>query len=153
MFTPPRRAALPIFTNKDSKPHAGSTVAVLAAFTQQQHSIPQFVAHYPRRWGRGNCDRRRSRRRAILRRNGDPRAVAALLIASLLVVTVTTWPRLALRSNGSASDPADDRTDCGSTPAAQCSANDPTSDPTKDGTAYRILCGRILHRRGNGNRQ
>jgi hypothetical protein len=34
MFTPPSRAALPIFTDKDSKPHAGATVAVLAAFTQ-----------------------------------------------------------------------------------------------------------------------
>ena len=34
MFPPPRRAALPIFPNKDSKPHAGATVAVLAAFTQ-----------------------------------------------------------------------------------------------------------------------
>ena len=33
MFTPPCRAALPIFTDKDSKPHAGATVAVLAAFT------------------------------------------------------------------------------------------------------------------------
>jgi hypothetical protein len=34
MFTPPCRAALAIFTDKDSEPYAGSTVAVLAAFTQ-----------------------------------------------------------------------------------------------------------------------
>jgi hypothetical protein len=33
MFTPPSRAALPILTDKDSKPHASATVAVLAAFT------------------------------------------------------------------------------------------------------------------------
>ena len=31
MLTPPSRAALPIFTDEDSKPHAGATVAVLAA--------------------------------------------------------------------------------------------------------------------------
>ena len=60
MFPPPCRPALPIFTDEDTKPHAGATVAVLATFTQQQHSIPQFVAHYPRRWWWGDRDRRRS---------------------------------------------------------------------------------------------
>jgi hypothetical protein len=34
VFTPPSRAALPIFTDDDSKPHAGSTVAVLATLAQ-----------------------------------------------------------------------------------------------------------------------
>ncbi len=127
MFTPPCRAALPIFTDEDSKPHAGATVAVVAALAQLQHAITQFVAHYPRRWWRG--DRRRSRRRAILRRNGDPRSVATLLIASLLVITIAPWPRLALRSDGRAGDPAHDRADCGPAPAAQCSANDPPVTP------------------------
>src|SRR5262249_39613966 len=99
MFTSPGRAALPIFTNNDSKPDAGTTLAILATLTQFQHAITQFVAYYPSR--RSNRDRGRSRRRAILGRNHDPRSVATLLIASLLVVTVATRPRLALRSNGS----------------------------------------------------
>src|SRR6266404_8007991 len=120
MFTAPSRAALPIFTDEDSKPHAGATVAVLAAFTQLQHALTQFVAHYSTWRRRSNLDRFRSRR-AILRRNHDPRTVSTLLIASLLVVTVAAWPRLALRSNGSAGGPADDRADCSPAPAAHCS--------------------------------
>ena len=36
---PPSRAALPVFTDDDSKPHAGATVAVLAARAQLQHAI------------------------------------------------------------------------------------------------------------------
>jgi hypothetical protein len=151
MITPPTRAALPVFTDEDSKPHAGATIAVLAALAQLQHAITQFVAHYPRRWWWRNRDRRRSRRRAILRRNCDPRSVATLLIASLLVVTIAARPRLALRSNGSAGDPADDGADCGPAPAAQYPANDPPSDPAENGAAHWVLCGRILHRRGNGN--
>ena len=39
MITPPSRAALPVFTDDDSKPHAGATVAVLAALAQLQHAI------------------------------------------------------------------------------------------------------------------
>ena len=150
MITPPTRAALPVFTEEDSKPHAGATIAVLAALAQLQHAITQFVAYYSSPWWRGNLDRRRSRRRAILRRNGDP-SVATLLIASLLVVTVAARPGLALRSNGSAGDPADDGADCGPAPAAQYPANDPPSDPAENGAAHWVLCGRILHRRGNGN--
>ena len=74
MFTPPSRAALPIFTDEDSKPHAGATVAVFAALTQFQ-----FVADYPTPWWRrSNLDRGRSRWGAILRRNHDPRSVATL---------------------------------------------------------------------------
>ena len=129
MITPPTRAALPVFTDEDSKPHAGATIAVLAALAQLQHAITQFVAYYSSPWWRGNLDRCRSRRSAILRRNGDPRSVATLLIASLLVVTVAARPGLALRSNGSAGDPAE------------------------NGAAHWVLCGRILHRRGNDNRQ
>jgi hypothetical protein len=62
MFAPPGRAAFPIFTNNDSKPDAGTTLAILATLTQFQHTITQFVAHYPsprwRRWS--NLDRGRS---------------------------------------------------------------------------------------------
>jgi hypothetical protein len=47
MFTPPGRAALPIFTDNDPKPHAGATIAVLATLTEVQHALTQFVAHYP----------------------------------------------------------------------------------------------------------
>jgi hypothetical protein len=39
MFTPPGRAALPILTDNDTKPHSGTTVAVLAALTQLQHAL------------------------------------------------------------------------------------------------------------------
>jgi hypothetical protein len=120
---PPGRAALPIFADNDSKPHTGTTFAVLTTLAQFQHSIAQFVAYYPRRWWRrrSNRDRGRNRRRTILRRNHNPRSVATLLVASLLVVTVAAGPRLALRSNGSTSGPADDRADCSPAPAAHCS--------------------------------
>ena len=153
IFTPPSRAALPIFTDNDSQPHAGATVAVLAALTQLQHAITQFVAYYPGSWWRrrSNLDRGRSRRRAILRRNHDPRSVVTLLVATTLVVTVAARPRLALRSNGSASGPADDRTDRSATTAAQCSAYDRPGRTAENCAAQRILCGRILHRRGDGN--
>jgi hypothetical protein len=153
MFTAPSRAALPIFTDEDSKPHAGATVAVFAALTQFQHPILQFVADYPTPWWRrSNLDRGRSRWGAILRRNHDPRSVATLLIATLLVVTVAARPRLALRSNGSASGPADDRADCSPAPAAHRSTQDCPGSTAEDCAAYWILCGRILHRRGDGNR-
>jgi hypothetical protein len=123
MFAPPSRASLPIFTDKDSKPHTGATVTIFATLTQLQHAITQFVAHYSScRWGRrSNRDRGRGRRRAILWRNHNPRSVATLLVATLLVITVAAWPRLPLRSNGSASGPADDGADCSAAPTAQCS--------------------------------
>ena len=122
MFTPPSRASLPIFTDEDTKPNARATVAVLATLTQLQHAITQFVAYHPSPWWRrSNLDRGPSRRRAILRRNHDPRSVSTLLVATLLVVTITARPRLALRGNGSASGTADDRADCGPAPAAHCS--------------------------------
>src|SRR5436305_6427584 len=74
MFTPPGRAALPIFTDNDSKPHAGPTLAILATLTQFQHAITQFV-YSSARWRRwSNLDRGRSRRRTILRRNHNPRS-------------------------------------------------------------------------------
>jgi hypothetical protein len=124
IFTPPSRAAFPIFTDDDSKPHAGATVAVLTALTQFQHAIAQFVAYYPsprwRCWG--NRDRGCSRRRAILRRNHDPSTIGPRLVTTLLVITVAARPWLALRSDGSASGPADDRADRSPAPAAHCSA-------------------------------
>jgi hypothetical protein len=87
----------------------------------------------------------------MLRRNHAPRSVATLLIATPLVIAVAARPRLPLRSNGSASDPADDRSDCSPAPAAQRSADDPTGDPAKNCAAHRILCGCILHWRGDRN--
>src|SRR6266545_4381967 len=36
MFTTPRRATLPIFTNYDSKPDTGTTLAIFATLTQCQ---------------------------------------------------------------------------------------------------------------------
>lgn len=123
MFTTPRRATLPIFTNYDSKPDTGTTLAIFATLTQFQHAITQFVAHYPssRRGRCRNLDRGCSRRRAILRRNHNPRSVATLLVATLLVVTVAAWPWLALRSDGSASSPANNGADCSPAPTTQCS--------------------------------
>jgi hypothetical protein len=46
----------------------------------------------------------------------------------MLVVTIAARPRLTLRSDGSASGPADCRADCGPATAAQCSADDAPSD-------------------------
>ena len=152
MFTPPRRAALPIFTDDNSKSYAGATIAVLAAFSQLHHAITQFIAHHPRRRWRSNRDRRRSWRRAILRRNGDP-AVATLLITSLLIVAVAARPRLTLCSNGSPSHPSNDSTYGGPAPAAQRSAYDRAGSTAEEGAADRVLRGSFLHRRGNGNRK
>src|SRR5262249_7291948 len=120
MFTTPRRAALPIFTNNDAKPHTGTTLAIFATLTQFQHAIAQFVAYDPSsRRRRRNRDRGCSRRRAILRRHHDPCSVATLLVTSLLVVTVAAWTR---PRNGSAGRPATDRRIAGPAPAVQCSA-------------------------------
>jgi hypothetical protein len=60
---------------------------------------------------------------------------------------------LALRSNGSAGDPADNGADCGPAPAAQYPDNNPSSDPAKDCPTDWILCGRIPRRRGDCNGQ
>jgi hypothetical protein len=97
MFTPPGRSAFPIFTNDDSKPYTGATIAVLTTLAQLQHAVTQFVAHYPSPWGRrwSDGDRRGTRRRAILRRHHNPCSVATLVITSLLVVTVAAWTPVA----------------------------------------------------------
>jgi hypothetical protein len=122
MFTSPGRSAFPIFTNDDTKPYTGATIAVLTTLAQLQHAVTQLVAHYARSWRWSNCDRGSLRRRTVLRRHHDPRSVAALLVASLLVVTVAAWPWLPLRGNGSARGSADNCADCGPAPAVQCSA-------------------------------
>jgi hypothetical protein len=57
MFAPPVGATLPIFADKNSKAHAGATVAVLAPFAEPQHPVTKLVA----------CDRRRRWRNAPLR--------------------------------------------------------------------------------------
>jgi len=97
MVTPPSCAALPIFTDDDTKPHARATVAVLAPFAQLEHAITQFVTHDPsvrRRWS--NRDWRLSLRRAILWRDDDPRSVATLRVATVLVIAVAPCSRLPL---------------------------------------------------------
>jgi hypothetical protein len=125
MFAAPSRSPLPIFTDNDSQPHAGAPVTILAALAQSQHALAQFVAHHPSRWWRrrsNNPYRRRSRCRAIFRRDHDPRSIGTLLVATLLVVTIAARPRLALRSDGGACGPADDRANRSPAPPAQCSA-------------------------------
>src|SRR5215467_1419732 len=48
--------------------------------------------------------------RAILRRNSEPRSVGLLLITSILVIMVTTRPRLPFCTDSETSGPTDDRT-------------------------------------------
>jgi hypothetical protein len=110
MLTPPSRAPLSILTDNDPKPHTGATVALIAPFTQLQHAVAQFISSSPW-WWLSSRHRSRSRRPAILGRNHNPRSIASLLVARLLVVTITARPRLALRSNGSPSRAADNRPD------------------------------------------
>src|SRR5947208_16334339 len=110
MLTPPSGAARPIFADHNSEPHAGATVAIIAALTQPQHAITQFIARYASpSWLRGNFDRGGSRRRAIFRRNHNPRFVPALLVTTLIVVIVAARPRLPQCSNDGASRTAHDR--------------------------------------------
>jgi hypothetical protein len=122
VLTPPSRAARPIFTDHNSEPHAGATVAIIAALTQLQHAITQFIARYASpSWLRGNFDRGGSRRRAIFRRNHNPRSFPTLLVTTLIVVIVAARPWLALCSNDCASRTADDRANGCPAPTAQCS--------------------------------
>ena len=51
--------------------------------------------------------------------------------AVVLAITIAPWPSLALRSDGSAGDPAHDRADCGPAPAAQYPANHPPVTPPR----------------------
>jgi hypothetical protein len=81
-----------------------------------------------------------------LRRNGDPRSVATLLITSLLIVSVATRPRLALRTNGSASHPANDSAHSGPAPAAQRSAYDRAASTAEERAPHGVLRGCFLNR-------
>jgi hypothetical protein len=58
---------------------------------------------------------------------------------------------LALRGDGGAGRPADDRPDRSALPAAYCSAQDCPGRPAEDRAAQRVLRGRVLNRRGNGD--
>jgi hypothetical protein len=110
MFVSPSCASLAIFADKNSKTHAGATVTVLASPTIFHQSIAQFIL-MSRRW---RSDRNGLRRRAgtILWGDNEPSSVRPLLITSILVISVTTGPRLALCRDGSASYTADDCTSC-----------------------------------------
>jgi hypothetical protein len=57
MFTTPRRATLPIFTNYDSKPDTGTTLAIFATLTQFQ-TCEQTLALVVR--GLPECEQRGS---------------------------------------------------------------------------------------------
>jgi hypothetical protein len=73
----------------------------------------------------------RRRDRTILRRNSEPRSVGLLLITSILVITVTTRPRLPFCADGGTSGTTDNRTNGRSTATAQYPANDgPVAPPT-----------------------
>jgi hypothetical protein len=118
MITPPSRTALAILTYNDSKPHTGAAVTIIARLAQLQHAVAQFIASSPW-WRLSSRHRSRSRRPAILGRNHNPRSIAPLLVARLLVVTITARPRLALRSNGSPRRAADNCPDGRSASAIQ----------------------------------
>jgi hypothetical protein len=97
VFTPPRGAALPIFTDNDAKPDASAPITIIATLTQLQHALTQFVASYPASpgWRWSNRDGGSGLRSAILRRNNDPRSIATLLIATLLIIAIAPGPRFA----------------------------------------------------------
>ena len=94
MFTAPGCASLAIFADENSKPHACTAVAIIAARTKFHQAVGQFVVVSRRGWW-DNGDRV-SGSRTIFWRNNDPRSVGPLLITSTLVITIATWPRLAL---------------------------------------------------------
>jgi hypothetical protein len=74
------------------------------------------------------------------------------LITSILVIAVTTWPRLPFCTDSGTSGTTDDRTNGRSTATAQYPANDGSGGAPDDCTTNRILCSRFLHwhRKGNG---
>jgi hypothetical protein len=58
-----------------------------------------------------------------------------------------------LRGDGGAGRPADDRADHSALPAAQCSAQYCPGRTAEDRAAHRVLRGRVLNRRGNGDEE
>src|SRR5215469_9469685 len=98
MFMPPRRPSFAIFADENSKPHACTAVAIIAARTEFHQAVGQFVV-VAWRWG---DDDSLSGSAAVFWRNDEPRSVGPLLITSVLVISVATRPWLALCCDGSA---------------------------------------------------
>jgi hypothetical protein len=151
IFTPPCCATFPIFTDDDPELNTSATVASLASPAQLEHAVTQFVADYDRRRRCWSNRDRSSRRGAIFWRDHDPRSIATLPIATILIVTIAARSRLALRGNNGAGGTTDDCADCGPTATAQCSAYDRSGSAAQERAAQRILCGRILNGCGNGD--
>ena len=120
MFTPPRCSSLAIFPDEYSEPHACTAVAIPAGLTKFHQAFAQFVV-VARWWG---DDDSLSRSAAVFWRNDEPCSVGPLLITSVLVISVSARPRLALCCDGSAGYPTDDCTGCRASTAAYCAAND-----------------------------
>jgi hypothetical protein len=152
MCTPPRCAALAMFANNDSEPHASTTFTGLTVLAKRHQSITQFIAFHTGRWWRNGYGLRRGR--AVLRRNDEPRSVGPLLITGVMVVTVTAGSQCALRSDGRTGSATDDRTNRCPAAAAHCPAYDGARSAAQYCTAHRILRGRLLqwHRKGNGEK-
>ena len=150
MFMPPRRPSFTIFADENSKPHACPAVAIIAARTEFHQAVGQFVVVSRRGWW-DNGDRL-SGSRTIFWRNNDPRSVGPLLITSTLVITIATWPRLALCRDSSTGYTADYCTSCRPSAAAHCAANDGSGSATQDCATYWVLRSRVLyrHRKRNG---
>jgi hypothetical protein len=153
MFMPPSSAAFAIFPDKNSKTHAGATVTILACRTIFHQPIAQLVVISWRRWG-SHCYGLRRRPCTIFWRNNEPSAVGALLITSVLVISVAARPRLALCRNDRAGGTANDRAHCRSAAAAYRAAKNGPGSATQDCAAYWVLRGRILHwhRKRNGQK-
>jgi hypothetical protein len=153
MFMPPSCASLAIFANKNSKTHAGATVTILACRTIFHQPIAQFVVISWRRWG-SNRDGLGRRACTILWRNNEPSSIRALLITSVLIVSIATRPRLSLCCNHCAGGAANDRTNCRSATAAYRAAQYGPGSATQDCAADCVLRGGILHwhRQRNGQK-
>src|SRR5262249_26512272 len=151
-FTPPSCASLAIFSDENSKVHACTAVTILAGRTEFHQAVGQFVV-VSRRGGWGNGDRF-SKRRAIFWRDNEPRSLGPPLITNTLVITIATWPGLALCRDSSPGYTADDCTSCRPSAAAYCAANDGPGSATQDCATYWVLRSRVLyrHRKRNGQK-
>jgi hypothetical protein len=102
MFAAPGLTPLAILADDDSQSYAGATLTFLAFFAQLQQLFTQRVSsHNPRR-GLNNSNRGRRSWRAITWCNDDPCSIGPPHITTILVVIITTWPRLTLYGNGTA---------------------------------------------------
>jgi hypothetical protein len=152
MFMPPSCASLAIFPDDNSEPYARTAVTVLAGLTKFHQSIAQFIVVSRRWWGSHHNGLRRSR--TIFWRNNEPSSIGALLITSVLVISVAARPRLALCRDGSAGYTTNDCASCRPSAAAYCAANDGPGSAAQDRAAYWVLGGRVLyrHRKRNGQK-